>query len=464
MRYVSTRGTAPALDFEDVILTGLARDGGLYVPESWPRWDKADFEALRDLSYAEAAVRVMAPFTGECLPEDDFADLIADAYSGFGSDDVAPLVSLAPNQWLLELFHGPTLAFKDLALQVLGRLFDYFLARRGGRLTIVGATSGDTGSAAIEACRGREALQIFMLHPAGRVSDVQRRQMATVADANVHNIAIEGNFDDCQSLVKALFDDDAFRDRYHLGAVNSINWARVMAQVVYYVVAALRVGDPGRAVTFSVPTGNFGDVLAGYVAHRMGLPIERLIVATNRNDILVRFFETGAYRIEEVVPTLSPSMDIQVSSNFERLLFELSGRDGAEVSAQMEALKTGNGFSIAPDRLAAAQAIFVAHRVGEDETLAAIAAEWKENRRLIDPHSAVGIAAGRACHGSSDSPLICLATASAAKFPEAVERATGEHPALPPQLDDLMSRPEHCETLPNDLAAVRAYIAERARA
>jgi threonine synthase len=464
MRYISTRGSAPVLEFEDVVLTGLARDGGLYVPESWPRWQRHDFAALKAKSYSEIAYAVIAPFVGDAVPADDLREMIEATYADFGHPDVTPLRQLGDNQWLLELFHGPTLAFKDLALQLLGRLFDYFLKRCGGTLTIVGATSGDTGSAAIEACRGREMLQIFMLHPEGRVSNVQRRQMTTVSESNVHNIAVAGTFDDCQALVKAMFDDTEFRDSHHLGAVNSINWARVMAQVVYYVAAGLQVGAPERGISFAVPTGNFGDVFAGFVAREMGFPIDRLYVGTNRNDILARFFDTGEYRSGSVTPTISPSMDIQVSSNFERLLFELCGRDGDEVSRLMNDQKTNGGFAVTADQLSNAQKIFAAQSVSEIETQATIKAEWERAGKFIDPHTAVGIAAGRACHGDSASPLVYLGTADAAKFSDAVENATGSRPKLPDRLNDLFQREERFDTLPNDLTAVEAHIAKRSNA
>jgi threonine synthase len=458
VRYISTRGRAPVLDFEDVLLAGMASDGGLYVPEVWPVLDAAEIAALSGLSYAETAVRLMSPFVGGALPQDDFAALVADAYADFNHPAVAPLRQLDANEWLLELFHGPTFAFKDLALQVVGRLFDRVLAKRGRRATIVGATSGDTGSAAIAACRGREALEVFILHPKGQVSEVQRRQMTTVDAANVHNIAVEGTFDDCQALVKAMFADEAFRGKHDLAAVNSINWARVMAQSVYYFWAALALGGPGRPVTFVVPTGNFGDIFAGYAAAQMGLPVERLVAATNRNDILVRFFESGEYRIQDVVPTLSPSMDIQRSSNFERLLFDLVERNDDDVVACMDELERTGGFTIGGNRLGRARRLFDGASVSEDETLETIADEYRRTGSFVDPHTAVGIAAGRARRGNAETPLVFLATAHAAKFPDAIEKATGERPPPPSGLAGIMDRPERCADLPNDLAAIQSFI------
>ena len=349
IRYVSTRGTAPVLGFEDVMLTGLARDGGLYVPEAWPRLAPSQIAELSGLSYADVATRVMAPFVGPDIPEDEFHEIVTDAYATFSHSAVAPLVELAPNQWLLELFHGPTLAFKDIAMQLLARLMDRALTRRGAVATIVGATSGDTGGAAIEAFAGREAIEIFILHPYGRVSDVQRRQMTTSQASNVHNIAIEGTFDDCQALVKAMFNDLERRDRLALAGVNSINWARIMAQCVYYFTSAVALGGPERSISFCVPTGNFGDIFAGYVASRMGLPVERLVIATNTNDILARTLKTGRYEPKGVVATSSPSMDIQVSSNFERLIFEAAGRDADRVCGLMNGLAQDGGFARSDD-------------------------------------------------------------------------------------------------------------------
>lgn len=449
------------LDFEGVLLAGLAEDGGLYVPETWPQLSAGEIAAMAGRPYAEVAERVMSPFIGGAIDADAFSEIVRDSYAGFRHRAVAPLRQLGDDEWLLELFHGPTFAFKDLALQLLGRLFDHVLAKRKAALTIVVATSGDTGSAAIEACRGRSSLRIFVLHPKGRVSEVQRRQMTTVAEDNVHNIAIEGTFDDCQALVKALFDDADFRRKHKLSAMNSINWARVMAQAVYYFSAAVALGGPARKVAFSVPTGNFGDVFAGYVAARMGLPIAQLIVATNRNDILARFFENGAYRLAAVTPTMSPSMDIQVSSNFERLLFDLYDRSAEEVRERMADLGTKGGFEVGHNQFGAARATFDAASVDEDGTLEAIAEEWRGAGLLVDPHTAVGIAAGRACRAPDAAPLVCLATAHPAKFPTAVERATGQTPEPPKALAEIMDREERYEVLPNDLASVQSYLAAR---
>jgi len=458
VKYVSTRGTAPAIGFEDVILSGVAPDGGLYVPADWPRLSESEIAALAGEPYEEAAVRVMMPFVGDAIERDTFHTLVHDAYRAFANRAIAPLRQIDGAEWLLELFHGPTLAFKDIALQLLGRLFEHMLARRGGRVTIVVATSGDTGSAAIEAFRGRHGIEIFVLHPEGRVSPVQRRQMTTVLDDNVHNIAVAGTFDDCQALVKELFADRAFRDEVSLSAVNSINWVRVMAQSVYYMTAAAALGAPARPIAFAVPTGNFGDVYAGYVARRLGLPVERLVVATNRNDILARFFATGTYAPAMVAPTISPSMDIQVASNFERLLFELYGRSGERVTAAMAELKATRQFSVDAAELDTARSVFDGVRIDEADTLATIASLHRDYALLVDPHSAVGVAAARARHHAPSVPVVALATAHAAKFPDAVAEATGIRPALPAHLADLMTRKERYHPLANDLASVRDYI------
>ncbi|MBP2298083.1 threonine synthase [Azospirillum picis] len=468
MRYVSTRGVAPVLGFEDVLLAGLARDGGLYVPETWPQFTADDIRALRGLPYSEIAVRVMLPFLGGAIAEDEFRAIVRDAYAGFDHAAVTPLVQIDPTTWVLELFHGPTLAFKDVALQLLGRLFDHVLAKRGQRVTIVGATSGDTGSAAIEACRDRRNVDIFILHPKGRTSEVQRRQMTSVLSSNVHNIAVDGTFDDCQDLVKAMFNDGAFRDRMGLSAVNSINWARIMAQIVYYFTAAVALGAPDRKVAFTVPTGNFGNVYAAYGARAMGLPVETLVVGSNSNDILARFFASGAMAAAPVVPTLSPSMDIQISSNFERLLFDLLDRDGAAVTAALNRFRAEGRFEVTEAQLARALAIFSGHRVDEAGTMATIADTWTGSLYLLDPHTAVGIAAAKAAVAAGrverTAPMVVLATAHPAKFPDAVEKATGRRPDLPPRLSDLYVREERLSELPNDLAAVQDFVTARARA
>ena len=458
MTYHSTRGQAPVLAFDDVLLAGLARDGGLYLPQEWPHFSTADLKAMAGLSYAELAVRVMTPFLDGTIAEDDFAAIVAETYAGFGHRAVAPLKQLGRDDWLLELFHGPTLAFKDYALQLLGRLFDHVLTKKGQRVTIVGATSGDTGSAAIEACRDREAVDIVILHPKGRTSDVQRRQMTTVASTNVHNIAVEGTFDDCQDLVKAMFNDQAYRDALHLSAVNSINWARIMAQIVYYVAAATALGCPSRPVSFAVPTGNFGNVYAGLAARRMGLPISQFVVGSNANDILTRFFATGSMSVDGVVPTLSPSMDIQVSSNFERYLFDLFDEDGSEVVRVMEAFRAQGRFAIDEDSMADVRSLISGFRLDDAQTKDTIRRVFEETGELLDPHTAIGVAAGRACRRDAGVPMIALATAHPAKFPAAVEAATGVRPALPPRLADLFERKERYDVLPNDVEAVKAYV------
>jgi threonine synthase len=449
VRYVSTRGRAPALDFTDVLLVGLAADGGLYVPEAWPAlpegWDEPR-------PYAELATEVLWPYVeGSALDRPALARLVEEAYATFDHPDVCPLVEIEPGLCVVELFHGPTLAFKDVALQLVGRLFDHELARRGERATVVVATSGDTGSAAIAACVGRPNLDVVVLHPAGRVSEVQRRQMTTVDAPNVHNVAIEGTFDDCQDLVKALFADEDLRRRVGLSAMNSINWARVAAQIVYYVLAAAAAGP----CEVAVPTGNFGNILAGWIARRSGAPIERLVIGSNRNDILTRWARTGELVRSEVVPTLSPSMDIQVSSNHERLLFELLGRDPRATAELMERFRAVGSVEAPVDPT------FAAASLDDDATLEVIADLYRRTGYLADPHTAVGIGAARACRaagGRDDLPLVCMATAHPAKFPDAVEQATGVRPALPDHLADLHDRPERYEVLPADLDAVRAHV------
>ena len=461
MRYVSTRGNAPILNFEEVTLAGLASDGGLYVPEAWPQLSAGEIAALKGLSYVETAVRVCRPFVGDVIPEAELRELMRQAYAGFAHAAVTPLVQLDERHWLLELFHGPTLAFKDVALQLLGLLFERFLSNRSEHLTVVGATSGDTGSAAIHALAGRAKVDIFMLHPQGRVSDVQRRQMTTVMAPNVHNIAVEGTFDDAQALVKAMFNDAAFARRFHLSAVNSINWARLMAQVVYYFYAAVRLGAPERPVAFSVPTGNFGDVFAGYVAARMGLPIERLIVATNVNDILHRALTSGDYSVGQVQPTAAPSMDIQVSSNFERLLFDLHGRDADALAATMRGFETTKTLKLDADMLAQAS-LFTSCRIDEDGMELALRWACANAGELIDPHTAIGLAAAREVELAAEVPVVTLATAHPAKFRDAVERASGMRPTMPTRAQGLFDRQERFATLPAELRVVEDYIAERA--
>ena len=461
MRYQSTRGTAPTLGFRDVTLAGLASDGGLYVPTSWPQFSRDEIAAMAGLSYVETAVRVMLPFVSEDLTEAELRDLCQQAYGRFSHAAVTPLVQLDHRHFLLELFHGPTLAFKDVALQLLGLLFEKFLGGSETPLTIVGATSGDTGSAAIDAVAGRHGVDIFMLHPKGRVSDVQRRQMTTVLAPNVHNIAIEGSFDDAQALVKAMFNDAAFAGRFQLSAVNSINWARLMAQIVYYFYAAVRLGGPDRKVAFAVPTGNFGDVFAGYAAAKMGLPIERLIVATNVNDILHRALSSGDYSAGTVTATAAPSMDIQVSSNFERLLFDAGGRDGGALAEQMRGFEASKAMRLTNAQQTGAAAWFTSDRIDANEMAQAM--QWAAGSgEVIDPHTAIGLAAARRAD-TGTAPVVTLATAHPAKFRDAVERATGARPALPARLGDLFDREERYATLPGDYASVTGYIAERAQ-
>lgn len=458
MDYISTRGSAPTLDFRAATLAGLADDGGLYLPAHWPQLSADDIRALAGLDYAETAVRIMRPFIAGSLGEDELRSLCHAAYGRFSHDAVTPLVQLDHRHWLLELFHGPTLAFKDVALQLLGQLFETFLSGGGTDITIVGATSGDTGSAAIEAVAGREHIQIFMLHPEGRVSDVQRRQMTTVLAPNVHNIAIDGSFDDAQAMVKRLFGDADARSQLTLSAVNSINWARLMAQVVYYFHAAVRLGGPDRPVAFSVPTGNFGDVFAGYVAARMGLPIARLVVATNVNDILHRALTNGDYSAGSVTATATPSMDIQVSSNFERLLFDLAGRDGAAITRMMGEFDANRAMTIPADMLAGAEGLFSSARIDGDAMTLALRWAQEHAGQIIDPHSAVGLAAARSLDLDPAIPVVTLATAHPAKFPDAVERATGVRPPLPARLGNLFDRAERYEKLPGDYDAVKAHI------
>ena len=459
MQYISTRGAAPVLEFEATMLTGLARDGGLYLPEHVPPMTQAEIAALAGLSYEEQAYLVMRPFIGDTFSDAEFRDLIARAYAGFGQPARAPLKQLGPNHFLLELFHGPTLAFKDFAMQLIGQLFQAALARSGERVTIVGATSGDTGSAAIEAFRGLANVDVFILFPYGRVSDVQRRQMTTPDDANVHALAIDGDFDTCQALVKDMFNDFDFRDGVRLAGVNSINWARVLAQVVYYFSAAVSLGAPHRPVSFTVPTGNFGDIFAGYIARAMGLPIEKLIVATNHNDILHRALSSGGYVTDGVKPSISPSMDIQVSSNFERALFDAYGRDGAAVAQLMDELKATGGFHISQGALEFLREAFASGRASEEDTTATITRIAQQTGEVLCPHSAVGVHVAE--QSLSATPMITLATAHPAKFPDAVEAATGQRPALPARMADLFDRPERVTRLPNDLGAVQALIRDR---
>jgi threonine synthase len=462
MEYISTRGSAPALDFAGATLAGLASDGGLYVPREWPRFSPEEIASFAGLPYAELAQKIMQPFVGDSLTPERLLELTRAAYGRFAHAAVTPLKQFDEQQWLLELFHGPTLAFKDVALQLLGLLFEEFLGRSDQNLTIVGATSGDTGSAAIDAVAGRAKVDIFMLHPKGRVSDVQRRQMTTVLAPNVHNIAIEGSFDDAQATVKRMFNDPAMTGKFNIGAVNSINWARLMAQVVYYFAAGLQLGAPHRKVAFAVPTGNFGDVFAGYVAAQMGLPIERLIVATNVNDILHRALTTGDYSQGKVTPTAAPSMDIQVSSNFERLLFDLCGRDGPALAAQMAGFEATKAMQLTNAQREGASALFSSARADANDMAQALRWAFEKAGEVIDPHTAIGLHAARNSGIDRAVPVVTLATAHPAKFGDAVERATGQRPALPARVGDLFVREERCAELSGDYAAIADYITAHA--
>lgn len=465
MKYISTRGQAPALSFEDVVLTGLAPDGGLYVPETIPSFSKEEIASWAGLPYQELAFKVMKPFIAGALSDEEFKKIINDAYATFRHDGIAPLVQTAHNEWILELFQGPTLAFKDFALQFLGHLLDHLLKKRNQKVVVMGATSGDTGSAAIEGCRRCDNIDIFIMHPHNRVSNVQRRQMTTVIAANVHNIALEGNFDDCQNMVKASFGDQSFLPQgRQLVAVNSINWARIMAQVVYYFYAGLALGAPHREVAFSVPTGNFGDIFAGYLAKKMGLPIDQLVIATNSNDILHRCISSNDHSKNQLQHTLSPSMDIMVSSNFERMLFDLYDRDGNAIRQLMDDFKSGS-MTLAESALSRARELFTSYGVSDDVTIDVIREVFERTEYLLDPHTAIGVEAARKTRRRQDIPMICLATAHPAKFPEAVRKAgQAEDPALPHHMQDLFEREEKFSVLPQDLASVQKFIASNVRA
>jgi threonine synthase len=462
--YISTRGEAPTLGFCDVMLTGLARDGGLYVPAVWPQLSPDTIAALFGRPYWEVAVEVIRPFVAGEISDEDLGRMAYDAYATFRHPAVVPLDQTAPNQFVLELFHGPTLAFKDVAMQLIARLMDHVLAKRAQRTTIVVATSGDTGGAAVDAFAGRDNVDLIVLFPHGKISDVQRRMMTTTGAANVHALAVEGNFDDCQAIVKGLFNHHAFRDAVSLSGVNSINWARIVAQVVYYFTSAVALGAPHRAVDFTVPTGNFGDIFAGYVAKRMGLPIRKLRIAANINDILARTLQTGIYEVREVHATASPSMDIQVSSNFERLLFEACGRDAATVRGLMASLAQSGRFVLPEKVLTAIREDFEAGRADEDETSAAIRTSWRETGDLIDPHTAVALAVADRDTTELHVPNIVLSTAHAAKFPDAVEAACGVRPALPVYLEGLMSKPEHIKVMKNDQSDIERFVLSVSRA
>ncbi len=462
MDYVSTRGEAPSLGFSDALLAGLARDGGLYVPREWPTFSKKEIRALRGKSYQEIAFTVLSPFVEGDIPLEKFRAMIDEAYATFRHPAIAPLVQTGPNSFVMELFHGTTLAFKDVAMQLLARLMDHALAARGERATIVGATSGDTGGAAIDAFAGRERTDIFILFPEGKVSPVQQRQMTTSTEKNVHALAVKGNFDDCQNLVKAMFNDTKFRDGVKLSGVNSINWARIMAQIVYYFTTAVALGGPDRKVSFTVPTGNFGDIFAGYAAKRMGLPIDKLVIATNENDILARTLKTGRYEMKDVKATTSPSMDIQISSNFERLLFESHGRDAGAVRRAMASLKQSSAFDIEESALKAIRKEFRAGRASEKQVAQTIRDTLAATGYLLDPHSAIGVFVA-AKHEKPGAPMVTLATAHPAKFPAAVKSACGIDPALPTWLADLMQREERFDILEAELDAVEAFIGKHTR-
>lgn len=460
MRYISTRGEAPTLSFEEAVLTGLASDGGLYVPEEIPQFSADEIASWAGLTYEELAYKIMQPFIGDEVPADDLRRLISETYSNFRHEAVAPLVQLDHNLWVLELFHGPTLAFKDFALQFLGRLLDYFLERRGQKVVILGATSGDTGSAAIEGCRHCENVDIFILHPDQRVSEVQRRQMTTVLSDNVFNLAVKGNFDDCQNLVKEAFADQSFLpEGRQLVAVNSINWARIMAQIVYYFYSALALGGPMRSLSYSVPTGNFGDIFAGYLASRMGLPINKLVIATNANDILHRSISANDYSTKPLVHSLSPSMDIMISSNFERMLFDLHDRNADLLRNMMQSFKGGEPIRLDSDALARARSLFASHRLDDNDMLRVIGWWYENTEYLLDPHSAIGVDAAVAYRGNDADPMVCLATAHPAKFPEAVRKAGyPSDPPLPHHMADLFEREERYDVIEKDMESLQSSI------
>jgi threonine synthase len=461
MKYISTRGGVEPKSFEEVVLTGLAEDGGLFVPEQLPKFSTEEIASWGELSYEELALKIITPFVGGSIPEQDLRELIEKSYAGFRHEAVAPLIQAGHNQWILELFQGPTLAFKDFALQFLGNLLDYILAKRNQKVVIMGATSGDTGSAAIEGCRHCKNLDIFILHPYQRVSEVQRRQMTTVMADNIHNLALHGNFDDCQNMVKASFSDQSFLpEGRQLAAVNSINWARIMAQIVYYFWASLALGGPHKKVSFSVPTGNFGDIFAGYLAHKMGLPIEQLVIATNQNDILHRCISDNDHSTQPLEQSLAPSMDIMISSNFERLLFDLYDRDGQQIAKLMADAKNGH-MKLSDTALAKARALFSSYRCGDKGMVEVIRSTFEDSGYLLDPHTAIGLAAARKCSNNKSTPMITLATAHPAKFPDAVKQAGyPEDPALPQHMADLFEREERYTVLDNDNTVVQSFIAD----
>ncbi len=458
MKYISTRGGAEPQDFEQVLLTGLAPDGGLYVPEQLPQFTEAEITSWGKLSYSELAMKVISPFVAGTIPDSELKRCIDESYAEFSHRAIAPLEMLGANEWILELYHGPTLAFKDFALQVLGRLLDYVLTKNSQQVAILGATSGDTGSAALEGCRHSKRVDIFILHPHNRISEVQRRQMTTVIADNVHNIAIEGNFDDCQKIVKTAFAEQGFLPTgRQLVAVNSINWARIMVQIVYYFYAALSLGGPHRPVSFSVPTGNFGDIYAGYLAKKMGLPINQLIVATNSNDILHRFISGNDYSVAELHHTYSPSMDIMVSSNFERYLFDLFARDAVALKEFMAQAAEGSA-QVSTEQWLQVKQCFNSFKAADDETVEMIKQTYHDSEVLLDPHTAVGVKAARECNADPGIPMITLATAHPAKFSDAVNAAGIPTPTLPLHLKDLLERPEQFTVLENSISAVTDYM------
>ena len=461
MEYISTRGKDKANSFKDAVMAGLANDGGLFVPMEYPKFSAKQIASFKELEYDQLAFQIIAPYIGDSIPAKDLKKILAEVYTPkiFRNLQIAPLKQLYGNEYVLELFHGPTLAFKDFALQFLGRVFDYFLKDSKQKINILGATSGDTGSAAIAGCVGRKNINIFILHPHGKVSEVQRRQMTSIIADNVTNIAVEGNFDDCQNLVKEIFGDAGFKNKYALSAVNSINWARIVAQVVYYFYAALKLGEPEQEVSFSVPTGNFGDILAGYIAHKMGLPIKKLVIATNSNDILYRFIETGTYKKAPVVHTLSPSMDIQISSNFERLLFDYHNRNGVIIRQKIEELQKDGEFAVMTSTLDEIRKLFVSEHVDDTRILEVIGAVYADKKYQLDPHSAIGFMGGR--EHLENEPMVTLATAHPAKFPDAVERATGSRPQLPDFLSDLFKQKEDYQVAPNDAQKIREIIVNK---
>lgn len=462
MKYVSTRGQAPALRFDEALLTGLARDGGLYVPEEYPCFTKNEISNMQGLSYTELALRIMFPFVEGAISEKDLKTIVEKSYKNFNHTAIAPLKQMGHNLWLMELFHGPTLAFKDYAMQFLGNVFEHVLAKKNEHVTIIGATSGDTGSAAIEACKDRNCMDIFILHPKGKVSEVQRKQMTTVHSSNVFNIALEGSFDDCQNMVKAIFNNQPFRDEFNLSAVNSINWARIMAQIVYYFYAALALGAPTKKVSFAVPTGNFGNIFAGYCASRMGLPIQQLVIGSNSNDIITRFFETGSMVMSEVVPTTSPSMDIQISSNFERFLFELYGHNSDEIVQLMNNFQQNGKYSVNEELWQKAKTIFDSCRCDDDKVQKIIAETFQNTGEMLDPHSAIGFFAGKTKGKYPEIPMVTFATAHAAKFSNAVKAATGKKPHFPNFLNDLLEREEFYVNMSNNQEKIQAFIRENA--